>query len=339
MRAVYPWYRRARVALSPRPRLRWVKLEVTSVCNLRCTMCPSHLGTGPRGIMDLDVAEDALRQLPEDALETVMLVSLGEPFLHPGLARIVRAAQDRRPADLFIATNGLLLDDDTVAEVLRSGPLHFHFSAEGYDAATYESIRVGGRFDTFVANLERFRAIRDRVSPETGLHLAYTLVRPHSQEEIRTVQATFGHLVDRVEFRVLHNSSHPEVTYRPDERIMGAVCFGSRPLPCISLWCGLTVNWDGSVSLCPRDHGREFVVGSVDGSLDAAWSGPAARRLRSDHVRGAFPETCRGCADLYMRPLGQLEVERRLAAVATGPDPDGRGRRTNPTSQETPDGR
>ncbi len=340
LKIAYPWYRRARTTLSRNPRLRWVKVEVTNRCNLRCSMCATHLSSRHRGTMATAVAEDALRQLPQARIDTIMLVSMGEPMLHPDLATIARAAGARRAADTFLATNGTVLgDDESVATLLRSGLNHVHFSAEGYDAATYESIRIGGRFETFLANLARFRRIRDEVSPSTRIDLAYTLVRPHRPDELHEVQRVFGDLADSVEFRVLHNSSHPEVAWRPEERIHGIACYARRPLPCIALWCGLTVNWDGTVSLCPRDHDLDFVVGSVESSLHAAWTSPDARRLRSDHVHGRFPATCRGCSDLYALPLGHLEVERTLARLVGSPPCSHRSDHAATREKEPPHGR
>ncbi len=316
LKALHPRYSAWRCRLRRRPRLRWVGFEVTNRCNLACLMCGSKLTTRPRGLMRPEVFDQTLAQIPDGSLHCIALHSVGEPLLHPELERFIRAARPKAH-DVFVSTNGLLFRGDAglMRRLLAAGLTHVHFSAEGYDAATYEAVRLGGSFEEFLDNLRLFRRVRDTAGSRASVQLQYTLFRPYSPGEVRRVKEVFGRFVDSIEFKPLNNQSSASIDYRPAERIAGVRCYGDEPLPCLALWCGLTVLWDGRISLCPRDHSAHAVVGERGTALRDAWSGAAARELRSAHGRRRFPAACRECFELHVRTLAVVELDRRLNAI------------------------
>jgi uncharacterized Fe-S cluster-containing radical SAM superfamily protein len=320
LKASYPRYVAARCRMRVRPRMRWMGFEVTNHCNLACVMCGGQLITRPRGLMPPAVFEEAIAQVPDGSLACVALHSVGEPTLHPELPRFVRRARPKA-RDIFLSTNGLALRHDTrlMRLLLDAGLTHIHFSAEGYDKTTYEPVRVGGDFSEFLENLRLFRRVRDESRSAASIHLQYTLYRPHDRGELRRVHEVYGELVDAIEFRPLNNQSSSAIGYRPEESFAGVRCYDSRPIPCLALWCAVTVLWDGRISLCPRDHTAHAVVGQRGTPLAEAWSGEEARKLRAAHAKRAFPDTCSECFEPYWRRLDVLELDRRLNAIAAAP--------------------
>jgi pyruvate-formate lyase-activating enzyme len=320
LKALHPGYTAARCRLRRRPRLRWVGFEVTNRCNLACVMCGSRTSTRERGLMPPEVFDEMLAQIPDGSLACVTLHSVGEPLLHPDIERFARSARPKA-AELFLSTNGLLFHRDRalMRRLLDAGLTHVHFSAEGYDAATYESVRIGGSFEELIGNLRLFRRERDASGSRAAIHVQYTLFRPHTADEIRRVKETFGPHVDAIEFRPLNNQSMAGIAHRPQESIAGVRCFADEPLPCLALWCGLTVLWDGRLSLCPRGRDGDLVIAHHGEPLDAAWSGETARRLRALHSRRCFPQACHHCSDPHARTLAVLELDRRLNAIGGAP--------------------
>lgn len=319
LKALHPPYTVARCRWRRLPTLRWVQVEVTNRCNLACTMCSGPLSRRPLGLMSREVFQETLRKIPDGSLHHLALISLGEPLLHPELELFASLARTKAPM-LFTSTNGLLLGRDTalMRRLLVAGLNHIHFSAEGYDPRTYESVRIGGSFEEFLANLRLFRRVRDELGVAAHIDLCYTLVHPHTEEEIRRVFAVFGPHVDGIEFRPLNNQSHPAIAHRPQERAHGVRCFADTPVPCLALWCGLTVLWEGQIALCPRNHSTDFVAGDLAGSLQGAWLGPAATALRDAHARRRIPAACAHCSDPYSRTLAIVELDRTLQRIGTG---------------------
>lgn len=89
-------------------------LEITNICNLRCSFCP---GTGREGRF---LPPEEFRRLSEKLRGRVRYLYLhvmGEPLLHPRLAELLTIAADKG-FRICLTTNGTLLD--RTAEVLLS---------------------------------------------------------------------------------------------------------------------------------------------------------------------------------------------------------------------------
>jgi len=81
-------------------------IEITNGCNLACGFCV--VSARPRGVMPLALFESAAAQVKEFAA-VVSLHLLGEPFMHPELPEILRAAS-RLGLHINLVTNGTLLE-------------------------------------------------------------------------------------------------------------------------------------------------------------------------------------------------------------------------------------
>ena len=185
LRAAIRLRHRLAIRTGATPRLRRVYVEATNRCNLRCPMCPSHVGERERGLMDPETMRLLAGQIPPGSLLEFSFLSLGEPLLHPGLPSMIRMARGLAD-ELFLSTNGVALGGsaERADELAASGLTHVHFSAEASDAESYERIRAGARFDDFLANLRLFRQARDRLRPGLKLDLSYTLVEPHGPDSL-----------------------------------------------------------------------------------------------------------------------------------------------------------
>jgi MoaA/NifB/PqqE/SkfB family radical SAM enzyme len=100
-----------------------------------------------------------LDELPH--LEEVVLQGLGEPLLAPDLIDMVRLAASRGIRVGF-NTNATLLWPERSRALVAAGLDWLCISLDGADAATYEAIRDGARFDRVEAN------VRHMVATTTG---------------------------------------------------------------------------------------------------------------------------------------------------------------------------
>ena len=73
-------------------------------------------------------------------------------------------------------TNGTLLDEDKSRRLIDSGLDQFAFSFDGFDAETYEKIRVNAKFEKTVGNIVRFLEIKKEMGakkPATFIELIH----------------------------------------------------------------------------------------------------------------------------------------------------------------------
>ena len=98
-----------------------LELGVTTACNLSCPDCPSRRGN-PGLFLPADTAERLFALCRGRTFGVI--VSGGEPTLHPGFGRLLAMAREHEFRDVVVISNGSRLDRDEVA-----GPLLRHASA------------------------------------------------------------------------------------------------------------------------------------------------------------------------------------------------------------------
>ena len=142
-------------------------VEVTTRCNLRCTMCVKQ--TAGNGIAEGDLSLATFDALAPafPHLGSLVLSGIGEPLLHPGLEGFIRLARRALPASGWIGfqSNGLLLDEGRALSLVRAGLDRVCLSLDAVSPATFRRLREGGEVgavDRGLAALSRAEAAAGR---------------------------------------------------------------------------------------------------------------------------------------------------------------------------------
>ena len=147
---------------SPAPSLRYLELQITDRCNLRCRHC--YIGGG----LDQDLPIEKVKRLFDEFEEIQglrMLVSGGEPLLHPQFWEIHALLKDRAFRSILLS-NGTLITRDTA----RS--LHVHevqISLDGMKKG-HESVRGRGTYEKTLSAIDCLQESGIRVSIATMIH-------------------------------------------------------------------------------------------------------------------------------------------------------------------------
>lgn len=141
-------------------------VETTTRCNLRCTMCVKQtVGNGiAEGDLSLATFDALAPAFPH--LEALVLSGIGEPLLHPGLEGFLRLARRAMPSSGWIGfqSNGLLLDADRAASLVRAGLDRICLSVDAVSPATFRRLREGGE----VGAVDRGLAAMSRAEATVG---------------------------------------------------------------------------------------------------------------------------------------------------------------------------
>lgn len=159
-------------------------LQLTTRCNLRCVHCYSPPKGGNR---DPDLSTEFALGVLEDAgslgVERVAILG-GEPLIRKDLALLIQKAVDCG-LDPDVVTNGMLLTDDRLRELVDAGIKHFTVSIDGL---RHGHNLMRGR-DNFEATLETIQRLG-----RSGLGVKVnTVVTRHNLSEL---DALAGQLSD-----------------------------------------------------------------------------------------------------------------------------------------------
>jgi radical SAM protein with 4Fe4S-binding SPASM domain len=170
--------------VSARARKPIVVWNITRTCNLRCVHCYSDSAAAqyPGELtweqMQAVVADLAAYQVPS------LLLSGGEPMVHPRFFDLVRFASDAG-LKLTISTNGTLITPEKAALLKAANVAYVGISLDGIGRVHDEFRRKEGAFDSAVRG---FRNCRE-IGQKTGLRLTLT----------RHNVANIDHILDFIE--------------------------------------------------------------------------------------------------------------------------------------------
>jgi MoaA/NifB/PqqE/SkfB family radical SAM enzyme len=155
-------------------------IESTSMCNLRCVMCPQGIDAvhRPRHMPEqiMDTLADAIA-----VVRDAQLHGIGEPLASPVFWRALESHAFHPDAQLSVNTNLTLLNDRRIAILTGvRAKLTLNVSLDAATERTYRRIR-GAEFDEVTRNIARLRAARgDRGNPAITMNM--TLMRENIEE-------------------------------------------------------------------------------------------------------------------------------------------------------------
>jgi radical SAM protein with 4Fe4S-binding SPASM domain len=266
------------------------------------------------------VADMLVRELLPQSRE-VELQGTGETLLYPGFDRILDAAA-ASGARINLITNGTLLTCRRL-EQLASVGCHLVVSFDGANADSYEWHRRGARFDQVVANLSRWREVREDArskGQEPSLTANMTLTAKNLTESGQAVSLFAGLEFDAVFFSVVRPSTIDAAVWESirtdphEDRVRAAlaeakteaercgITFGSswheqakanEPGVCPAPWEHVYVAWNGDVFPCCQF--RTSLGNCLERPFDEIWKGRAFAELRRAAVDGSMPPECAEC--------------------------------------------
>ena len=298
-------YRRRATAVKTMPIRLWV--ESTSICNLKCVMCPNKdMGDAEKGVMKLELFQKIVDEV-KGFCSDLYLHHRGEPFVNPALFDMIKYAKAAGINTRF-HTNGSLMTEERARRLLEAGPDLVSFSVDGFDKAPYERVRVGATFEKTLENIFRLLSLRR----EMGLRKPYVVIEkitfkndptPADPVKVEALKRRFedagaDEIIEKEEY-VWAEESAPELAQPPCKMV------------CTFPWYAAVVCWDGTVTPCPQDFYAKMVMGNVSqSSLREVWNGPAYQDLRRRLVSGlnSLP-LCHKCDRLRRKTVGGVPLQ------------------------------
>jgi len=140
-------------------------VDLTSRCNLSCTVCFADANRAPYDL-SFDQAAEILRRFRAQRPAPAFAVQFsgGEPTLHPRFLDIVASARDQGFSHIQVATNGLKFADVDFARRAREAGLHYlYLQMDGVTDDVFVKLRGRALLDTKLAILESARRAGLRV--------------------------------------------------------------------------------------------------------------------------------------------------------------------------------
>lgn len=279
-----------------------VEIELTNSCNAACAVCPRDALPKQKGMMSdatfrrvvdnyVAVRDDLAinRILGRPTWPLITFAGMGEPTLHPDVARFARLAKDAG-LDVVLFTNGSRLNERLGTSLLAAEIRTIYMSFWGINPDEY-SEAMGLDFYVGLRNVDMMSRLCAQCSTELVVCWVRSPQVRSTPEEVDRFWSQRGVAVDMSEFTPWNRGgfvSDPELALLFD---------GFDPVDTnVPFWCGQlafadTITWDGQVVLCSQDYfERRHALGTVFSDPRDLWRAKA--RIFADRP---IPALCRSC--------------------------------------------
>ncbi len=287
-------------------------IEPTNRCNLKCRMCPQNDNEDvERGFMDMALFKKIIDESVQHGKRTAIFFHKdGEPLLNENLPDMIEYAVLKKAAyKTHLSTNAHLLNEDKMKKLVMSGIDSVIINLDASDEETYKLIKGRGglrEVETKIMSMIDFRDKMKRINPAIRVKI---IPVEENMNEIEDFQKKWKPYADEVvvsrEFAWPgRKSENGKASSREDNRY-----------PCISLWLSMTINWDGSVSVCCIDYYHRGIIGNVrEKNIADIWKGKRLQEIRKYHIEGDFGKVavCKDCKGLWVRDTVGRNSEKWL---------------------------
>lgn len=281
------------------------QIEVSSICNLSCVMCPKqHFPRkNNQSFIDFKIVEPMVDRGEFDNTLFTELQMSGEPLLYP----------HKRLSDLIdlLKSVGILLGLSTNGHFLEyqeSNLLKLDFVTISLDSIrNYTQIRKCRDFPTDINSL--LKTIKKFLVKAAEKHISVDIQVIELDgwgDELSYIKEEFQNFPCNIRTFPDAFLSYTNPEKAPKDNSL-----------CLNLWNSVSIQSNGNVVPCCISQGDNLILGNIEEqSLKEIWKGSVLNNLRSSHLRGVLPDICKKCYTkspfLFHREMIKNRKERSL---------------------------
>jgi radical SAM protein with 4Fe4S-binding SPASM domain len=274
--------------------------ELNASCNLKCPMCPlsaeSNKGKGKETWFKFDDFKRIVDEGVKNGLKAIKLNYLNEPLIRNDIAQFISYAKNAGIEDIYLSTNGMLLTDSLIIELIESGLTRIQISIDAYTNETYEKVRPGGKMNKVVNNVERTITLRNNrgsITPLVRVNFVRTELNEHE------LKSFINYWCKKVEMIGIQEMVKPPISSigiksntTSNKRKKGFRC--SFPFK------QMVINNEGDILPCCTFYGEQLKMGNIKkDEIKNVWNSEKMKQFRKLHKDGKYfqNEICLKCVE------------------------------------------
>jgi radical SAM protein with 4Fe4S-binding SPASM domain len=293
-----------------RPFPRVIRIEPAGVCNLRCVHCSTLEAIGKGGLLSQETYQIVLDTIKRNIkkIDVVVLYHGGEPLLHRDFSRIVKEIKGLGVRFVKTISNGMLLTEANMQELIESGLDSIEFSLDGESSQENDFIRVRGPYEKIVKNVKRLIDLKMQMNSATPEVLISNVqfLKKENLEAIKNDPAPPQYLIDEFSGsykgqigRIKSNWARPWLDMGIDSDL-----FDIHEVPemnvseptCDHVENIVTIRWNGDIVPCCFDLTGKQILGNIhQNTLEKLWNDSPYLDLRKSIKTGCFNSICKKC--------------------------------------------
>ena len=303
----------------------FIEIEVTTRCNLKCTMCEHTYWNEPNRNMSFDEFKKIIDQFK---LKWIGLTGIGESLLNPDFLKMLEYCKTKSKGSTFIELydNFYFIDEKTAKKLIEMEIDKIFISLDAATKQTYEKIRVGSNFDRVINNVRNFIKLKQAARgkyPRLDFHFIISKQNIHEVlPYIKLVHSLRNKEKVSIQFtRMLHEFKETADLFVkiPEELVLAAkkrakefniqlswnanVPANKPPISQCTEWIMPFVFVTGHVIPCcsgneagQREFQKKYSLGNIfEKPFKEIWYGEKYKKFRQMIHEGKVPIQCRNC--------------------------------------------
>ena len=264
------------------------KIDPTNYCSIGCPLCPTGLEVPFRkkGHMEFEQFKNIVDQISTKAL-VMDLYGWGDPFNNPEIFQIIKYAAGKK---IFVRTSSSLdsVPINHIGKIINTGLDALIVPIDGIDSETHSKYRVRSNLQyvlKVVAGIIEQKRLANSSTPHMTIQMMVSKYNESQIDKVRELTSNIG--ADA--FSVMPIAVNPTDCDMIDKWIpvkSRVTTYGStleNSPGCSDLWEALVINWDGGLSPCFWEYGKDNdLANCVDTPIAEIWNSDSfkiARRI------------------------------------------------------------
>ena len=291
-----------------------VYIEQTRYCNFKCFYCIHSTRDDKNGPFqklnyeikhmnedDFNKIVNDLKEFPQGSIKRIVFSGLGEPLANPNLPKYVKKITESNIAKrVEIITNGLLLNQNNINELVENGITNINISIQGLNAQTYSEVCSAKiDFNKFLNTLEYLYNNKKQAK----IYIKIVDAALKNKDEEKQFYDTFSKYADRIyiEHLVQMQQSLESIKDMVDGKsFYGEDVIADRKI-CSPTFYFMQIGCDLDIFPCPVPGlSKPFSMGSAKTqSLLDIWNGKKRLNFLKALLKfqkDKFPD-CKGCTN------------------------------------------
>ena len=279
-----------------------IDLEIDNVCNFACSFCPigqpeSELGQFYK--TKHEIPKEKIFQLIDECKElgvnSIQFSIVNEPLANKDIFEILKYASSKKFDDIFIVSNGSLLNQNKAIKLLDTNIDKIQFSLDAFKEETFEKnrftkIKKPGLYKKVKENIINFIKLRDKMGKKFPLVRVSFIELEENKDEIKDFENFWNDKVDGIHFQRLTDYKKKVINF--DEVKDKVRCNMSN--------FRLSIKSDGNVRPCCVGYGEKILIGNIfNSSLKDIWDSKILKDFQKMHkeYRSYENKACKECLE------------------------------------------
>lgn len=281
----------------------YLQVELHQICNLRCPMCTIGIPEANKKYisekrMSWDTYEKIILEGEKYGCPSLNPQGINEPLLDNELEKYIKFASQHGFFDIMMNTNATLLSEERAKNLLKCGLTRLRFSLDAATEDTYKKVRIGGKYEVVMKNIDRFIQMRNEQGlqlPVIGVNFVKTSLNEHEEQQFIEKWSDKADFIAIQEF-VPPETEHDYSSFFPSDSVYRTEMYEG--FNCQQPWQRFFIHNTGEVCPCCAFFSSELSIGNVNkSSLYDLWHSQPMNQLREIHKTGKFWENewCKKC--------------------------------------------